>query len=895
MANRTVAVVLSANVANYITGMNAASRATAAAATDAQRLASQGQAFGDLGRMAMTGGALVVAGLALAVAKFAEFEKAISEVKAATQETAENMALLRDAALDAGARTAYSATEAANAIEELGKAGLTTQQILNGGLDGALTLAAAGGIEVAEAAGYAAIALKQFGLEGAQLPHVADLLAAGAGKAVGDVQDLAQALGQAGLVANGAGFSIEETTGVLAAFADAGLLGSDAGTSLKAAIIALQSPVPKSKELMEQYGLSVYDANGNMLGFSEIAGQLQEKLGGLTDEQRNATLAQIFGTDALRSANVLYKEGADGIQGYIDQTNDSGYAAQVAADRMDNLAGDIEKLGGAFDTALIKTGSGANDSLRSIVQTLTMLVDIVGEAPEPVLTTGLAIGTVAAATALTGGAALIAVPKFAAFRATIAASQITMGQFALRTAAMGGALGIAVVALGYFASQAADAKALTAEFTGTLDESTGAVTKYTREMVAKKLAEAGAFDTAQKVGISQRELTDAVLEGGDKAAAAQKKIGELNSVFNLFGEDNAFVAGNVQNSMRNISEAVDKSGEAFDDQAAAAEGSADSSGTAAEKYQEAATSAEELTSNLTDLIDTVNKANEVGQDAISTNATYQAGIADLADYVEQARQGVEGFSLGMDESTAAGSSNASMLADLAAKSQAAAEAQLVLDGNTDAFLATTAAGRQTIYDSAIALGATAEQAQVLTDKVYAIPDTKTIEVLAETAEATTKLTQFLRELNNIPGRRDVVINQVVTETGAARGAVGAAYRATGGAIVGPGTGTSDTAGLFNLSNGEHVLTAADVSKMGGQAGVYAFRESLYNSRGYASGGAVQYAQSAPVTNVTVAGAQLPPIYVQNPFTGEYLLAKVGGQIAAADRANSNTDRNGWAS
>ena len=97
----------------------------------------------------------------------------------------------------------------------------------------ALSLAAAGQLGVAEAASIAAIAVKQFNLEGSDVPHVADLLAAGAGKAVGDVRDLSAALGQAGLVANGAGQSIEATTGVLAAFADAGLLGSDAGTSLK--------------------------------------------------------------------------------------------------------------------------------------------------------------------------------------------------------------------------------------------------------------------------------------------------------------------------------------------------------------------------------------------------------------------------------------------------------------------------------------------------------------------------------------------------------------------------------------------------------------------------------------------------------------------------------------
>jgi TP901 family phage tail tape measure protein len=97
-------------------------------------------------------------------------------------------------------------------------------------------------LDVADAAQIAATALTQFKLEGSDIPHVADLLAAGAGKAQGSVDDLSQALNQGGLVASQAGQSIEDTTGVLAAFAAAGLIGSDAGTSLKTALIALEKP-----------------------------------------------------------------------------------------------------------------------------------------------------------------------------------------------------------------------------------------------------------------------------------------------------------------------------------------------------------------------------------------------------------------------------------------------------------------------------------------------------------------------------------------------------------------------------------------------------------------------------------------------------------------------------
>ena len=194
----------------------------------------------------------------------------MSNVAAATHETTGNMELLRAAALKAGADTAFSASEAADGIEALAKAGVSTADILNGGLTGALDLAAAGNIEVGDAAEIAATALTQFRLSGEQIPHVADLLAAGAGKAQGDVADLGQALKQSGLVASQMGLSIEDTTGSLAAFASAGLIGSDAGTSFKAMLQRLANPLGQGKKAMDELGISAYDAQGNFVGITSV-------------------------------------------------------------------------------------------------------------------------------------------------------------------------------------------------------------------------------------------------------------------------------------------------------------------------------------------------------------------------------------------------------------------------------------------------------------------------------------------------------------------------------------------------------------------------------------------------------------------------------------------------
>uniref|UniRef100_UPI0025D84B0E phage tail tape measure protein n=1 Tax=uncultured Aeromicrobium sp. TaxID=337820 RepID=UPI0025D84B0E len=232
-SERVVKVTIAANVADYKKKLEEAAVATRSLGSESEKLAQAKQSFEQVGRAGVAMGALLTAAIGVAVARFADFDEAMSAVQAATHESAANMSLLRDAALDAGASTVFSATEAAGAIEELSKAGVSTADILSGGLSASLDLAAAGGLDVADAAGIAATSLKVFNLSGKDMSHVADLLAAGAGKAMGDVSDLSQALAQGGQVAAATGLSIEETTATLAAFASQGLLGSDAGTSFK--------------------------------------------------------------------------------------------------------------------------------------------------------------------------------------------------------------------------------------------------------------------------------------------------------------------------------------------------------------------------------------------------------------------------------------------------------------------------------------------------------------------------------------------------------------------------------------------------------------------------------------------------------------------------------------
>jgi TP901 family phage tail tape measure protein len=417
----------------------------------------QAAAIDDLGDTSGKMALAAAAGFLAIETATVRFEKQMSSVDAATHETAAAMEEMRGAALQAGADTAFSATEAAAGIENLAKAGVSTSDILDGGLTGALDLAAAGSLGVADAAEYTATALTQFQLDGSEAAHVADLLAAGAGKAQGEVSDMALALNYAGVPASNLGVSIEETAGSVALLAKNGIVGEQAGTSLRGMLASLTSPSAAARNEMKRLGISVFDARGEFVGFDGIAGQLQDRLGGLTDAERANALGRIFGNEQLQAANVLYREGADGVTEWATAVDDQGFAADTAARKMDNLAGDIEKFTGALETAFIGAGDGSQDALRGIVQNATDAVDTFTGLPDPIQETATAL---LGLTAITGGAAWLGtrtIRNVANTRNALEDLGIS-GEQVRRTALRGG---VAMTGFALEASGAADAIGLT--------------------------------------------------------------------------------------------------------------------------------------------------------------------------------------------------------------------------------------------------------------------------------------------------------------------------------------------------------------------------------------------------------------------------------------------------
>ncbi|MEV7827500.1 phage tail tape measure protein [Microbacterium enclense] len=748
MVDRTVKVTLSASVQAYQKGMQDAADATRKVGSEGEKLAQMREAYDGIGRGAIIMGGLIATGVGIAVSRFADFDAAMSNVQAATHESTENMGLLREAAIDAGSSTVFSATEAAGAIEELAKAGISTSDIMKGALTGSLDLAAAGELGVARAAEITSTALNQFGLDGSEASHVADVLAAGAGKAMGSVEDLANGLKFVGPVAASMGVSLEETTGVLALFAQQGIIGEQAGTSLRGVLSSLTAPSAQARGEIERLGLTLYDANGNFLGLQNAAGQLANAYTGMDDASRQASMGIIFGRETITAATALYQAGAGGVDEWTKAVDDSGFAAETARMRLDNLKGDLEALGGAMDAALIQTGSGANDTLRSVVQSLTGLAEMYGNLPAPVQSATLIIGASTAAVALAGGAAMLAVPKFIEFRAAVSGAGLSMSGMALKAGAASVALGGIMAVVGAYAQRQADMSSATQEFVTTLDDATGAVTENTRQMIAKKLADQGVFEQAEKAGYSQKELTDALYEGGDAAQAA------IDAFTGASAATGGFDIGlsNARRAVDDMNTQIGDSRQKHEDYKAAVEGSTEVTAegvpvtqSAADAYLEASSGAQDLADSLNQLIEAVMEANGIGQDAISQNIAYQEALASVDEAIAKAKEGQEGYALSLDVNTEAGRKNMGMLVDLASDSQSAADAQFKLDGNTAAYRATLEAGRQALIDRAQQLGMNSDEAGALADQIYRIPSETEWKVIADTASAGQTINRFITD------------------------------------------------------------------------------------------------------------------------------------------------------
>lgn len=913
MPNRVISVVLRGEIGDFVGKMRASSsavKATVASMTDGSKeSAAFRQNLTSLGNTAGKFGLVAAGGVALAVRAFANFDEAMSAVAASGEDARGSIDALREAAIDAGARTKFSATEAAAAIENLAKAGVSAKDILGGGLDGALNLAAAGGLDVAQAAEIAATAMNQFGLSGADVPHVADLLSAAAGKAMGSVADMGAAFKFVGPVASQLGVSMEQTAGTIALLAQNGVLGEQAGTSLRGILSSLTSPSKIASDTMAELGLNMYNASGEFIGLEGVAGALQTSLGGLSNAERDAALGRIFGNEQITAARILYAGGAEDVKKWTDAVDDQGFAAETAAIKMDNLKGDLEKLKGSLETALIGTGEGANGPLREMVQLLGGLVDAYNELPGPIKTTILAGAGLTAAVGGSAFAVTRAIDAFSGLRTNLEgvgasfekankkalATRVGIGAVGLGLTAISGpahnadeslgklvdtaaavALGFAVagpwgaalaggVSLlsafgGQSASAAAQQKKLDsagASVASTLDAQTGALTDLTRATAAKELADAGVLDAAKQMGISLKTTLDAALGNAD----ALKQVTDASEAWANASAKSGDYTEKEEAALNLFRDGVGATTEAIEEQrkktgqvAEATGGLSSEFDTVGVEARDAAAEVQSLSDALDDLLNPL-----LSQDQ-ATVAWRQSLMSLNEDLSKQGRS--------LDLNTKAGLDNRNAIRDRVEALQASAAADSEAGVAADKVGDKLKRGRSAIIDAGVAAGFSEREMRKYLKQLGLTP--ANIKTLIQAQDgATPKITKVKTGLGILDGitaaprialagagaaqsaingvsvglallpkEKTITIytrNQTKQATG---GEAGLGVRAQG-PVVGPGTGTSDSIPAL-LSNGEHVLTAAEVQKAGGQGAIYRMRAAIMAGvmPAFAAGGAV---------------------------------------------------------
>ena len=877
--DRSVAVTLKASVSDYISGMGRAKAATSDFATSSEKTSkAHSTNWANVGRAVTIGGLAIAAGVGYAISKFADFDAAMSGAGAASGATAGDLDKLRAAALEAGQATQFSATDAANAITELAKAGVSVNDILSGGLLGTLNLAAAGQLEVGKAAEIAATAMNQFKLKGADIPHIVDLLAAGAGKASGSVEDMGMALKQVGLVANQAGLSVEETTGALAAFASAGLIGSDAGTSFKTMLQRLVAPTTAAKAEMSKLGITAYDAQGNFVGLEKFSGNLRDSLKGLTVEQRNSALATIFGSDAIRAAAVLYDQGAEGVHKWMGNVNDAGFAARQAARLTDNWKGDLERLSGALETAFIKSGTGANSALRGLTQSIEGVVNWFNNLNPALQSSVVYMAAAAAGIALVGGGALIAIPKIIAFKTAVADLGLMSGKTGVALGLLGKA--VAVFAVAGAAQSIADMGAAAQ----VASPQTEKLANGLRELAsgAKESQDFGdLFRSGLGLMAGDTEKTSTAL---DQFAITAKKALDPGIFDGFSGASGRFAeqAKQIDEALASLvtSGSADQAKAAFDKlaEAASAQGiSVEQLAAQFPQYQAAldgvttsGQAASDSQNQTKAAVDAYTEATRAGKDATDEYVNALKGLtkpfldADAAmiaweDAIAKTTESLKANGATLDITTEKGRANKTALNGMAEAGIQVIATMQANGASQQQLQAQLEASRGRLVAAAMAFGMSKDQAWAYANQVLQIPAVVNTQVNANTGAAYSSVVALAQQLNSLHDREIFIRTTMITINKLDNSQGPLSGNATGGYIQGPGTATSDSI-LSMLSNGEYVVKAAAVEKYG-----VGFLHDV-NSMRFADGGLVSRA-SAGTSNGGSMSAPVRDVKQENHYYG----------------------------
>lgn len=381
-----------------------------------------------------------------------DFEASMSNVEALSGASGDELEALSDKAKEMGATTKFTAGESADALSYMALAGWNTQSMLEG-ISPVLNLAAAANMDLAQASDIVTDYLTAFGLKASDTTHFVDVMAYAMAHSNTDVIQLGEAYKACASTATSLGYSVEETTAVLATMANAGVKGGEAGTALNAIFTRLATNTKKCGDELANYGVNIYDAQGNMQSLSSILTGIAGVWGDLTDQEQANLAKTIAGTNQYSKLQTIMagcsEAAAEGGQSFSDYTealnNCAGSADKMAGTMLDNMNGRLVLMQSAADGLKIAIGEDLTPTMSGLydvgAQVLGWMQGFVEENPGVIK--GIAAGTVT----LGGLAGAITAVNAALKLSKVLAPTLTTVAPVLGTAALAAGGVAAVVAL----------------------------------------------------------------------------------------------------------------------------------------------------------------------------------------------------------------------------------------------------------------------------------------------------------------------------------------------------------------------------------------------------------------------------------------------------------------
>ena len=340
-----------------------------------QKMEAVGNSIADAGKK-MMGVTTVIGGVGVAAVKTAaDFESAMSQVAAVSGATGKDFDALRNKAREMGAKTKFSATEAAEAMNYMAMAGWKTEDMLSG-IEGIMNLAAASGEDLATTSDIVTDALTAFGLSAKDSGHFADILAAASSNANTNVSMMGETFKYCAPIAGALGFSAEDTAEAIGLMANAGIKSSQAGTALRTIMNNLAGDVKISGKAIGDVTIATTNADGSMRDLSDILADCRSAFGNLTESEKAQAAESLVGKNAMSGFLALMNAGEGDIEklsSAID--NCDGSAEKMAMTMQDNLAGQLTILKSQLQELAISFGDILMPAIRSIVSKLQGFVD----------------------------------------------------------------------------------------------------------------------------------------------------------------------------------------------------------------------------------------------------------------------------------------------------------------------------------------------------------------------------------------------------------------------------------------------------------------------------------------------------------------------------------------